>query len=425
MEAGPRKQPDFDSQPCEMLPASRTITNLSILRRQLLTWYDTNRRALPWRRSTDPYRIWLSEIMLQQTRVAAVLEHYRTFLVRFRNVDELAAAPLASVLAAWSGLGYYRRARSLHRAARQIVARHQSRFPRTLPELRALPGVGRYTGAALASIAFGLPVAAVDGNVERVLSRLLAHPAHPGEPASSSPDNLRRADYWALAEALLARRRPGDWNQAMMELGATVCLPRQPQCQSCPLKRWCPSKLDADRATSGITAKPSRMPRQKCQQAYMLAQRRSSVYLVRRDRQAKLMAGMWELPRLRPQQPRGQRVPALCPGKPGAGVAENSMPAPTRTQEPLFKLKHSITMTDYEVAIYGGKPAITRDSAGEADAGVASTRHRVDFGSNVGSGNWPRGDDRPVHGRWVRFTRLAELPLTGLTRKVLRRAGLI
>ncbi len=143
MEAGPRKQPDFNSQQCEMLQAPETaITNLPILRRRLLAWYATNRRDLPWRRSANPYRIWLSEIMLQQTRVAAVLEHYRAFLARFPTVEHLAAAPLSGVLAAWSGLGYYRRARALHRAARQIVERHGSRLPRTLPELRALPGVG-------------------------------------------------------------------------------------------------------------------------------------------------------------------------------------------------------------------------------------------------------------------------------------------
>ena len=223
----------------------KAITNLPILRQRLLAWYANNRRDLPWRRSADPYRIWLSEIMLQQTRVAAVLDHYRAFLARFPTVEQLAAAPLSSVLAAWSGLGYYRRARALHRAARQIVERHGSRLPRTLPELRALPGVGRYTSAALASIAFGVPAAAVDGNVERVFSRLLAAPNHAGEPSSPpalhgrSPESPKRLDCWALAEALLDRRRPGDWNQALMELGATVCLPRQPQCGRCPLKRWC------------------------------------------------------------------------------------------------------------------------------------------------------------------------------------------
>jgi A/G-specific adenine glycosylase len=371
------------------------ITNLSILRRRLLAWYDTNRRDLPWRRSADPYRIWLSEIMLQQTRVAAVREHYRAFLARFPTVDQLAAAPLASVLAAWSGLGYYRRARSLHRAARQIVHRHHSRLPRTLPELRALPSIGRYTGAALASIAFGVPVAAVDANVERVISRLLARP---------SPT---RAACWTLAEALLARRRPGDWNQAMMELGATVCLPRQPRCQSCPLKPWCaatasfavaevkepgsptraavarggvvsphPKPGSAPRPASAPDSRrtPSPLPgrRRKCHEAYLLAQRGASVYLLRRASQARQMAGMWELPRL---------------------------PAPLPAGQPLFRLKHCITVTDYEIAIF-------------AAANSAAARP-LDAAASLNGG------------RWVRLKRIPELPLTGLTRKVLRRAGLI
>ena len=323
------------------------------MRKELLAWYDSNQRDLPWRRSADPYRIWLSEVMLQQTRVAAILEHYRTFLARFPTVQKLAAAPLDSVLAAWSGLGYYRRARSLHRAAQQIVARHGSRLPRTVPELRALPGVGLYTSTAVASIAFAVPVAVVDGNVKRVISRLLAQ-----SPA---------ADCWALAESLLERRRPGDWNQAMMELGATVCLPREPLCGQCPLPRWCQAFAAAGVLSPSAKAEfapaASSTPRRKRHQdeAYLLAQRRRSVYLVRRASHSKLMSGMWELPRL---------------------------PSPPSGREPLFRLKHSITVTNYEIAVF--------DAAGT-----------------------PRG------GSWVALDRILELPLTGLTRKILRRAKLI
>ncbi len=362
MEADPGKQPGFNSQHCEMLRRLAAATpDLAILRRRLLAWYDAHRRDLPWRRSTDPYRIWLAEIMLQQTRVAAVLEHYRAFLARFPSIMELAAAPLNRVLAAWSGLGYYRRARSLHQAARQMVDRHHGRLPRTLPELRALSGIGRYTSAAVASIAFGVPVAVVDGNVERVISRLLA--IHSG--GRSSPQtpirHLPSIDYWALAEALLERRRPGAWNQAMMELGATVCLPRQPRCASCPLKRCCLSHTGGQAGLAPAT--PAR--RQKRLESYLLAARRRSVYLVRRASRAEVMAGMWELPRL---------------------------PAPP-PRPPLFRLKHSITVTDYEVAVFD-------DAAG---SGVAS-----------------------LHGgRWVTLARVLELPLTGLARKVLRRARLI
>ncbi len=336
-------------------PPNERLPRSVILRRRLLAWYDRNQRDLPWRRSADPYRIWLSEIMLQQTRVAAVLEHYRAFLARFPTVRKLAGAPLESVLAAWSGLGYYRRARSLHRAAEQIVECHGSRFPRTVQELRALPGVGRYTGAAVASIAFGVPVAVVDGNVERVISRLLA--ASAGSAAS-------KPDYWALAESLLARRRPGDWNQAMMELGATMCLPRQPQCGACPLKRWCKAaKAESAGGKDEFAHDGSPAPRRKFHkdEAYLLARRPGSIYLVRRALRAKVMAGMWELPRLS---------------------------APPSGREPLFRLKHCITVTNYKVAVF--------DDAGK-----------------------PRG------GIWVALDRIPELPLTGLTRKVLRRATLI
>ena len=203
-------------------------------RRRLLAWYDRCARDLPWRHDRHPYRVWLSEVMLQQTRVAAVLEHYRIFLERFPTVQQLAAARESSVLAAWSGLGYYRRARMLHAAAKAVVTHHGGEFPSTVAELRNLPGIGRYTAAAIASIVFNLPVAVVDGNVERVLLR-----AFGDSPAEKDP--------WALAEELLSRARPGDFNQAMMELGATVCLPRQPRCTICPVFELCATRGDPGR----------------------------------------------------------------------------------------------------------------------------------------------------------------------------------
>src|SRR5271166_6598830 len=186
--------------------------NLTAFQSTLLCWYDEHRRDLPWRGTRDPYRIWLSEIMLQQTRVAAVIGHYRTFLERFPNVQALASASEDAVLAVWSGLGYYRRARMLHQAAQQIAEQHGGCFPRNSAALLALPGIGRYTAAAIASIAFAEPVAVVDGNVKRVLERFTGVDLTPPE-------------IWQQAQALLANSRPGDFNQAMMELGATVCVP--------------------------------------------------------------------------------------------------------------------------------------------------------------------------------------------------------
>jgi A/G-specific adenine glycosylase len=197
----------------------------------LLRWYDGNRRDLPWRGTSDPYAIWLSEVMLQQTAVTVVAPRWKRFLRRFPTVAALARASSHTVLAEWSGLGYYSRARNLHRAARAIIA-GGGVFPQTIASLRRLPGVGAYTAAAVGSIAFGLPEAVVDGNVARVLSRLFARRAG----TTSVKD---RAELASRARDLLSVRHPGDHNQAMMELGATICLPQAPRCGVCPLARLC------------------------------------------------------------------------------------------------------------------------------------------------------------------------------------------
>jgi A/G-specific adenine glycosylase len=274
-----------------------------VFRNQLLDWYERNRRGLPWRENRDPYRIWLSEIMLQQTRVAAVTEHYSKFLLRFPTVEKLASARESSVLAAWSGLGYYRRARKLHVAAKEIVKKHAGRFPQSAEELRTLPGIGRYTAAAIASIAFDEPVAVVDGNVERVIERVVG-------------ERLPEKDVWQTAQELLSPHRPGDFNQAMMELGATVCLPREPMCLACPVREMCATRGELDRA--------AKKTRQKKQIHFALDYQEGAVFLVERPKRASLMPGMWELPEI--------------PGHNG-------------TAEPWLTLRHSITVTDYLVHV--------------------------------------------------------------------------
>lgn len=200
--------------------------------KKLLEWFRTHRRELPWRASRDAYRIWVAEVMLQQTRIAAVLPYYRKFLGRFPNVRALARARQEEVLKLWAGLGYYSRARNLHRAAKEIVTRHRGRFPRDYAAALELPGVGRYTAAAVLSIAFDEPLAVLDGNVARVLVRLEA-----------MRGDLRAPGHWnALgnwSEELLASQAPGDWNQALMELGEVVCTPVSPRCGNCPVARWC------------------------------------------------------------------------------------------------------------------------------------------------------------------------------------------
>jgi len=205
---------------------------LSEFRKQLLGWFRQFQRDLPWRRTKDPYRIWLSEIMLQQTRVAAVIPYYERFLERFPDVRALAEAPPDEVLRLWSGLGYYSRGRNLQRAAQLVVARHNGVFPRTESEALALPGIGRYTAAAILSIAFGAKHAVLDGNVARVLARL-----------NAMQGDLRDAPGWQAlqrsAGRLLDTKSPSDWNQGMMELGAMICTPRSPQCLVCPVSKFC------------------------------------------------------------------------------------------------------------------------------------------------------------------------------------------
>jgi A/G-specific adenine glycosylase len=212
--------------------AALNLIQLAAIRRKLLAWFHRAKRDLPWRRTHDPYSIWISEIMLQQTRVAAVIPYYDRFLKRFPNVGALANARVESVLQHWAGLGYYSRARNLHRAAKEIVSRHEGHFPRELNVALALDGIGRYTAAAVLSIAYDVPLAVLDGNVARVLARL---DALRGD--LRAPRNWRQFEHDSAA--LLATRAPGDWNQAMMELGATLCTPIAPRCEECPVATFC------------------------------------------------------------------------------------------------------------------------------------------------------------------------------------------
>ena len=202
------------------------------IRRKLLTWYEVEARDLPWRRTHDPYAIWISEVMLQQTRVETVLSYYARFLERFPTVSELAEASMDDVLKAWEGLGYYRRAHNLRRAARIVVDEHRGQLPESVPELRRLPGIGPYTAAAIASIAFGLDEPVLDGNVVRILARLFRIPGDPAKAAVR--ESLRRE-----AQLLVSRGEASRLNQALMDLGARICLPRSPRCHECPIADHC------------------------------------------------------------------------------------------------------------------------------------------------------------------------------------------
>ncbi|MGE0213544.1 MAG: A/G-specific adenine glycosylase, partial [Parvibaculaceae bacterium] len=269
----------FTARPIEGSPLAGT----------LLAWYDRHRRVLPWRsapgEAADPYRVWLSEIMLQQTTVAAVGRYFRDFTLRWPTVEALAAAPLDQVLAAWAGLGYYARARNLHACAKVVAGTHQGRFPSTSAALRTLPGIGAYTAGAIAAIAFGERAAAADANAERVIARLFA---------IDTPMPKAKAEITALLEPLVPEDRPGDFAQALMDLGATVCTPRKPQCLICPWTEECEGRrLGIAEALPRKAEKKARPTRRGV--AFWI-ERRDGVVLLRRRPERGLLGGMLEVP---------------------------------------------------------------------------------------------------------------------------------
>ena len=254
----------------------------------LLTWYAANQRALPWRRpSPDPYAVWISEIMLQQTTVATVIGFYTRWMARFPTIEDLGRAPLDEVLRYWSGLGYYARARNIKKSAEIIVERHCGRFPATVDDLMQLPGVGRYTAGAIASIAYGVRAPILDANVTRVLSRLFAVAGDP----KSQPTQAR---LWQIAEDVMPQSHAGDFNQALMELGAQVCLPSSPKCPSCPVASHCAARLAGD-----PLAYPQLIDRKRWLDSHHCAaalEENGQVLLIRRPEEG-LWGGLWELPR--------------------------------------------------------------------------------------------------------------------------------
>ncbi len=319
----------------------------------LLRWYRRHRRPLPWRSTNDPYRIWISEIMLQQTRAAAVIPYYERFLRRFPSLDALARSSETALLECWSGLGYYSRARNLRRAARHIVTQLGGKLPQTYEEWTVLPGVGPYTAAAVSSIAFQQPVAVLDGNVARVMARIGNHRGDLRLPRV-------REELRLHAQALLDRRHPGEFNQAVMELGATICLPRRPQCLLCPISGACEAhRLGVqDELPIKLAARePTRLAI-----TVAMIERNGSLLLRQRPKQLSLMPGFWELP-----QAEGLHLRGFVLG------------------ERLKSFRHSITHHQYTATVFR-----------------AATQGRP-----------------PAGYRWISRDRLRVLPLTTITRKAL------
>jgi A/G-specific adenine glycosylase len=315
-------------------------------------WYDQNRRDLPWRHTRDPYGIWVSEIMLQQTRVVAVIPYYQRFMTAFPNPAALAAAPEEQVLAMWSGLGYYSRARNMQKAASKVA--QNGVFPGDFAAIRALPGVGHYTAAAVSSIAFGLPHAAVDGNVRRVIVRLL---------------NDDSADVHANASRLLDRRDPGRWNQAVMELGATVCTPRDPSCVHCPIAKYCEARKHG--TASSLPSKRVKPAPERLERTLLIVRRRGRVLLTPSSR----VKGFWDLPE----------------------IVDGSQSGGVRAGLKLGWFRHTITHRHYKFIVCEGTAARTSlDSPATAPSGKQY--------------------------RWVALRELSEIALSTTAKKALRLA---
>ncbi|MBP5856599.1 A/G-specific adenine glycosylase [Marivibrio halodurans] len=309
---------------------------------RLLDWYDRHRRRLPWRaepgEATDPYIVWLSEIMLQQTTVATVGDYFARFTARWPTVEALAVADLDDVLTEWAGLGYYARARNLHACARMVSAEHGGRFPDTEEGLRALPGIGAYTAAAIAAIAFGRRAVVMDGNIERVTARLFA---------VETPLPAAKPVLHALTDRITPARRAGDFAQAMMDLGATICVPRSPRCMLCPLSAPC--------AGQGIAARlPAKAPKKAKPTRRAVAfwiERPDGAVLIRRRPESGLLGGMMEVPS---SEWRADESPAIA-------QALTEAPIPVESAHPVGTVRHTFTHFHLELAV--ARVAVPDDAA--------------------------------------------------------------
>ncbi len=354
-------------------------------RKKLLRWFAEFQRDLPWRRTKDPYRIWLSEIMLQQTRVAAVIPYYRRFLAAFPEVKALAEASEEEVLRHWAGLGYYSRAKNLQKAAQQIIAQHGSRFPDTEEKALALSGIGAYTAAAILSIAYGKKLAVLDGNVARVIARLVA-----------VRGDLRSGSHWQQlqenADGLLAPQAPGDWNQAMMELGATICTPRSPQCLLCPVAEFC--KARKLRLTDVIPEqRKKRSVIEVTLAALVLVDAHGRTLLLRPSQTARkpaathdiaaLLSRMWHFPTIHVKEHAAEELRACVESSIFSG---RKFPA---TLQPLPKVRHAVTYRQITLLPF-----------------------RLDVASLP----------RLAHAKALGLDALSSVPISNLTRKVARAA---
>jgi A/G-specific adenine glycosylase len=394
--------------------ASFDAKRLAAARLRLLRWYGIHKRDLPWRRTRDAYRIWISEIMLQQTRVDTVVSRYGRFLRRFPSLRALARAPLANVLHEWSGLGYYVRARNLHAAARRVVAEHGGQLPRDAAALRALPGIGRYTAGAILSLAHGMPEPILDGNVARVFARTLAIDGDVSRPAAQ-----RR--MWETATRWAASPSPGDVNQALMELGAVVCTPAAPDCARCPLAADCEAHRTG---REHELPQPRRRPAvSDIRLAAALVRRGSRLLLVRR--RGRLLQDWWEVPTVT-LAPRSRPAHSK-PDRSAGGDKERMQRAldsrlgiALRGFRRIGSVRHGILSHRLEVEVLDGGIGSTRSSRRPSPATAPDRAANLRTARATVIANLETG---ALEARWLGADRCRSVPLTTLTRKVLRAAA--
>ena len=353
---------------------------LAVFRRRLKSWYRKNARDLPWRRTRDPYSIWVSEIMLQQTQVATVIPYHQRFIAAFPAIHDLAAADEEHVLRLWEGLGYYRRARQLHRAAKVVVDRYGGLFPADLEQVLQLPGIGRYTAGAILSIAYDSRQPVLEANTIRLYSRLLAYE---GDPTKSAG----KKSLWAFAEHILPRKDVGQMNQAVMELGSKVCAPRNPSCAQCPVAPICAARLSGKENVIPIPTRPTKFT--DVNEAALIIRNRGRI-LLRRCEEQERWAGLWDFPRfpvtkssVRLQAKGAKRTRELLAG------ASDLVGLPIELGEHIETFKHGVTRYRITLDCYEAKLAV-------------SSKRRKPFGET----------------KWVAVNQLEDIPLSATGRKI-------
>jgi A/G-specific adenine glycosylase len=376
-----------------------------VLQQLVLQWYEGNGRRLPWRETQDAYRIWLSEIMLQQTTVAAVIPYFQRFIVRFPTVDVLAAADVEEVLRHWEGLGYYSRARNLHRAAGVICGEHGGEFPRSLTALQALPGIGRYTAGAIAAFAWDLPAPILEANTERLYARLTALT----EPSDSTSG---RKKLWAFAESIVPQRRAGDFNQALMDLGSRVCTPVAPHCGECPLAALCRARQEG-RAEQFPVRRPRAAVTELSELAVVLE--RGGQVLLRQRGLSERWAGMHDFPRFELSPELGREIPSMEWSSQCGGKREKVQRGPR---------SRSLFTADGELLPEALQPLIERSTGLRAGALLGTlqtvysvTRYRVSL-MVVRCATADQGTQPASGWCWHPLKSLDELPLPTTARKI-------